>query len=235
MIRLQETTVINAPIHRCFDLARSVEVHLTANVHSGEQVLAVGGITSGLVGLGQQVTWRAKHFGIWHNLTSETTSLESPFHFQVTMVRGIFSFMQADHMFRSLPSSATEMRDIFAIAAPVPLLGPVAEVLFLRRYMLVLVRERNAVIKLSPPSGSAICRLLKHCERMRCNEDRHSRRHRSSWAHPCPPLSPRRAFCRCPQPWPTYRSLACDPLGRCHPRSVDRGTRGERRLHQPCW
>ena len=53
MIRLQETTVIEAPIQRCFDLARSVEVHLIANVHSGEQALAVGGITSGLVGLGQ--------------------------------------------------------------------------------------------------------------------------------------------------------------------------------------
>jgi hypothetical protein len=31
-----------------------------------------------LVGLGQQVMWRAKHFGIWHNLTSETTALEPP-------------------------------------------------------------------------------------------------------------------------------------------------------------
>jgi len=147
MIRLQETTVIDAPIQRCFDLARSVEVHLIANVHSGEQALAVGEITSGLVGLGQNVTWRAKHFGIWHNLTSETTALEAPSHFQVTMIQGIFRFMQADHLFRSLPSGATEMTDIFAIAAPLPLLGPLSEVLFLRRYMLALVHERNAVIK----------------------------------------------------------------------------------------
>jgi hypothetical protein len=69
MIRLEETTVIAAPIQRCFDLARSVEVHLIANVHSGEQALAIGGVTSGLVGLAQQVTWRAKHFGVWHDLT----------------------------------------------------------------------------------------------------------------------------------------------------------------------
>ena len=147
MIRLQETTVIDAPIQRCFDLARSVEVHLIANVHSGEQALTVGEITSGLVGLGQKVTWRAKHFGIWHNLTSEATALEPPSHFQVTMIQGIFRFMQADHLFRSLPSGATEMTDIFAISAPLPLLGPLAEVLFLQRYMLALVHERNAVIK----------------------------------------------------------------------------------------
>lgn len=63
------------------------------------------------------------------------------------MIQGIFRSMQADHLFRALPSGATEMKDIFAIAAPLPLLGPLAEVLFLRRYMLALVRERNAVIK----------------------------------------------------------------------------------------
>jgi hypothetical protein len=147
MIRLVETTVIDAPIQRCFDLARSVEVHLIMNVHSGQQALAVGGITSGHVGLGQQVTWRAKHFGIWHNLTSETTALEPPSYFQVTMIQGVFRSMQADHLFRALPPGATEMKNIFAIAAPLPILGPLAEVLFLRRYMQALVRERNAVIK----------------------------------------------------------------------------------------
>lgn len=51
MIRIDETTLIHAPIERCFDLSRSVEVHLLANVHSGEQAMAVGGVTSGLVGL----------------------------------------------------------------------------------------------------------------------------------------------------------------------------------------
>jgi hypothetical protein len=154
MIRFEETTVIDAPIDRCFDLSRSVEVHLLANIHSGEQALAVGGITSGLIGLGQQVTWRAKHFRIWHNLTSETTLLKSPFHLQVTMIHGIFRSMQADHLFRVLPSGATELKDIYAIAAPIPILGSIAESLFLRHYMLALARERNAVIKrLAESSG----------------------------------------------------------------------------------
>ena len=147
MIRLEETTIIEAPIERCFDLSRSVEVHLLSNVHSGEQALAVGGVTSGLVGLSEEVTWRAKHFGIWQNLTSKITAMESPCYFQVTMVRGIFRFMQADHLFERLESGVTEMKDVFSIAAPLPLLGPLAEALFLRRYMLALLRERNAVIK----------------------------------------------------------------------------------------
>ncbi len=147
MIRLEETTIIEAPIERCFDLSRSVEVHLLSNVHSREQALAIGGVTSGLVDLSEEVTWRAKHFGIWQNLTSKVTALESPCYFQVTMVRGIFRFMQADHLFESLESGGTEMKDIFSICAPLPLLGPLAEALFLRRYMLALLVERNAVIK----------------------------------------------------------------------------------------
>src|SRR5271170_2206412 len=124
MIRLEETTIMEAPIERCFDLSRSVEVHLLANVHSGEQALAVGGVTSGLVGLSEEVTWRAKHFGIWQDLTSQITAMESPCYFQVTMVRGIFRFMQADHLFRSTESGVTEMSDRFCIAAPLPVLGP---------------------------------------------------------------------------------------------------------------
>jgi hypothetical protein len=147
MIHIEETTLIHAPILRCFDLSRSVEVHLLSNVHSGEHALATGGVTTGLVGLGQRVTWRAKHFGIWQNLTSETTALKSPSYFQVTMVQGIFRSMQADHIFRALAPNVTEMKDIFRIAAPLPVLGPLAESLFLRRYMLALLRERNTVIK----------------------------------------------------------------------------------------
>ena len=147
MIHLEEVTVIDAPIERCFDLARSVEVHLVANIHSGEQALAIGGITSGLPELSQQVTWRAKHFGVWQNLTSQFTAMQPPIYFQATMVKGIFRSMQADHYFRALPSGATEMKDLFRVAAPLPILGPLAEGLFLRGYMLALLRERNSVIK----------------------------------------------------------------------------------------
>jgi ligand-binding SRPBCC domain-containing protein len=147
MIHFEETTLIDAPIERVFDLSRSVEVHLLANVHEGEQALATGGLTVGLVGLGEQVIWRAKHFRLWHELTSKATVVKPPTYFQVTMVKGIFRSMQASHLLRSLPSGATELKDRFAIAAPLPILGLIAEALFLRRHMIALNRERNAVIK----------------------------------------------------------------------------------------
>ena len=129
---------------------------------------AVGGVTSGLVGLSDQVTWRARHFGVWQTLTNKTTAMDSPRFFQVTMVKGIFRFMQADHRFRSLDGGVTELRDTFCVAAPLPVLGPLAELLFLRRYMLALLRERNAVIKRVAESSEWQRYLVSNADR---NED----------------------------------------------------------------
>jgi len=147
MVRLEELTVIRAPIERCFDLARSVEVHLAGNIHSGEVAVAEAGVTCGLIGLGHHVTWRAKHFGVWQQLTSEITAMDRPAYFQDTMIRGAFQSMSHDHFFRFLSRDETEMRDIFCFAAPLGVLGRLAERAALRRYMQALLRERNAVIR----------------------------------------------------------------------------------------
>ena len=146
-MRLEERTVILAPIERCFDLARSVEVHLAGNVHWGEAAVATGGATSGLIGMGQRVTWRARHFGIRQELTSEITAMNRPEYFQDRMIRGAFRSMSHEHFFQSLSRDETEMRDVFSFAAPLGVLGRLVEVAVLRRYMQALLRERNAVIR----------------------------------------------------------------------------------------
>jgi hypothetical protein len=69
MTQIELSTHINAPIGRCFDLARSIELHVESTKQTGER--AIAGRTSGLIELGESVTWRAKHFGIWQNLTSK--------------------------------------------------------------------------------------------------------------------------------------------------------------------
>jgi ligand-binding SRPBCC domain-containing protein len=147
MVRLEEITIIRAPIERCFDLARSVEVHLAGNVHFGEAAVATDGVTSGLIGLGERVTWRAKHFYVWQTLTSEITVLKPPAYFQDTMVRGAFRWVKHDHHFRAVSAGDTEMKDVFCFAAPLPVLGLIVEQLVLRRYMKNLLHERNIVLK----------------------------------------------------------------------------------------
>jgi hypothetical protein len=63
------------------------------------------------------------------------------------MLRGAFAWMQHDHFFRQSPNGPTEMRDVFRFAAPLPVLGWIAERLVLERYMRNLLEERNAVIR----------------------------------------------------------------------------------------
>ncbi len=147
MVTIEETTLIQAPIERCFDLARSVEVHLVDNRHCGEMAMATAGVTSGLPGMSECVTWRAKHFGVWQQLISKITAMESPGYFQDTMIQGVFRSMKHDHFFRLVPSGQTEMKDVFCFAAPLPILGRLAEIVLLRRYMRGLLHERNVVIK----------------------------------------------------------------------------------------
>ncbi|MGB0124161.1 MAG: SRPBCC family protein [Silvibacterium sp.] len=144
MVVLEEITLINAPIERCFDLSRSIDLHLLSTATTGERVIA--GVTSGLIGLGENVTWRAKHFGVWQEFTSEITALDRPKSFQDKMIRGAFRSFEHDHLFAETEDGTTEMQDVLRFTAPVPLLSRIAELL-LRPYMGGFLRERNQVIK----------------------------------------------------------------------------------------
>jgi ligand-binding SRPBCC domain-containing protein len=145
VVILKEITQIDAPMERCFHLARSIEVHQLGGVRSGAK--AVAGVTSGLIGMGQRVTWKARHFGIWQHLTSEITALDPPYYFQDRMVQGAFRFMRHDHFFRVVSAEQTEMIDVFGFAAPLPVLGLLAEHLILRRYMRNLLLEQSSKLK----------------------------------------------------------------------------------------
>ena len=90
---------------------------------------------------------RAKHLGVRQHLTSKITAFDSPRYFQDTMIEGAFKFMQHDHFFKVLAESKTEMTDRFVFAAPLPVLGIIAERLFLKRYMDHFLRHRNEIVK----------------------------------------------------------------------------------------
>ncbi len=141
---IQLHTRIRAPLQRCFDLARSVDLHLQSTRGTGEQ--AVAGVTHGLLGPGDQVTWRARHFGVWQELTSCITAFDPPRHFRDSMVRGAFARFDHDHYFAA-DGEHTDMRDVFDFTSPLGPLGRIADVLVLTRYMRRFLAERNRVLK----------------------------------------------------------------------------------------
>lgn len=136
---------IKAPIQVCFDLARSIDIHMESTAHTHER--AIAGVTSGLIGMNQMVTWEAVHFGIKQRLTSKITEFNPPTYFVDEMVNGAFKQFRHEHRFIER-ENGTLMIDLFDYTSPLGWLGNLADVLFLEKYMKDLLTKRNEHIKL---------------------------------------------------------------------------------------
>lgn len=141
---IEITTTVAAPAERVFDLARSIDLHTASTSGTNEQ--AVAGVTTGLIGADDEVTWRAKHFGVWQKLTVRITEFNRPVHFRDVMLRGAFKRMAHDHYFESI-GQGTLMRDVFDFESPLGIFGRIADQLFLERYMQSFMVARNQVLK----------------------------------------------------------------------------------------
>lgn len=128
------------PPEQLFDLARSIDLHVESQRGSAER--AVAGVTSGLIGLGQQVTWRARHFGIPLTMTSRVTRLDFPESFTDEQVRGPFASFRHVHGFEATPTGSV-MTDSVEFTAPLGVLGRLAEKLVLARYLERLIVRRG--------------------------------------------------------------------------------------------
>ena len=154
MPKIELTTIINAPIEKVFDLSRSIDLHMESTKQTGEK--AIAGKTSGLIELGETVTWRAKHFGIWQTLTSKVVEYDRPNLFVDEMVSGAFKSFRHEHSFTA-SGDHTIMKDIFEFESPLGIFGQAFNKLILTRYMTKLLVERNRVIK-EAAEGQALVR-----------------------------------------------------------------------------
>ncbi|MEZ5230387.1 MAG: SRPBCC family protein [Acidimicrobiales bacterium] len=143
-VRFERSVFIDAAIDRVFALSLSVDFHLDSFADTGEQV--VGGVRTGMMALGDEVTWRAKHFGIWWELTSVITEFDPPYFFVDEQQRGPFSSYRHEHIFVS-HGTGTEMRDVVEFRAPLGPLGVIAERLVLRRHLEDLIDLRNEELR----------------------------------------------------------------------------------------
>lgn len=137
-------TLIAAPIERCFSLSLSIDAHTQSMGPSGEQ--AIAGVTSGEIGPGQSVTWRAHHFGVPLRMTSLISEYERPSRFVDEQTRGPFARWWHEHRFEAL-GHQTRMTDRIEFEAPLGFLGKIAERVVLERYMKRLIMRRNLWLK----------------------------------------------------------------------------------------
>ena len=140
MSRIELITSIAAPRERCFDLSLSVDVHLESTVDTGERV--VTGPTSGLLRLGDEITWEARQLGRRRRLSMRISAYDRPQMFRDELVRGPLRRLVHDHFFEQV-GQGTEMRDAFEFESAVRLLDALVLVPHFRRLLL----RRNETIK----------------------------------------------------------------------------------------
>jgi len=150
MPRICLKTTINAPIDIVFDLSRSIALHTVSTKQTNEE--AIAGKTSGLIGLGESVTWRAKHLGFTQSLTSKVTDYNHPSFFADEMVDGVFKRFRHEHHFES-HGNQTLMTDLFEYQSPLGVLGKLADFIFLKSYLCSFLKKRNTIIKEFAESG----------------------------------------------------------------------------------
>lgn len=144
MAHIELRTEIDASIEVVFDLARSIDAHLGSMGKSRER--AIAGVTSGLIGLGEQVTWKATHFGVPFKMTSKVTEMTRPDRFVDEQVKGPFRQFHHEHRFERR-GDCTLMIDIIDFTSPVGVIGRLVDQVVLERYMAKLIKERNVFLK----------------------------------------------------------------------------------------
>jgi ligand-binding SRPBCC domain-containing protein len=142
--QIQLETRIAAPAKRCFLLALSIDLHMDSTASTRER--AVAGVTTKLIGDGESVTWRGRHFGLMLQHTSRITRYEPPTFFQDIMTAGAFKRFEHDHRFQEQDGD-TVMKDELRFSAPFGVLGLIAERLVLRNYLTRFLFERNQFLK----------------------------------------------------------------------------------------
>ena len=140
VVRFERSTSLPIGPEQAFDLSLSVNAHLDSFARTGEQ--AIGGVTTGVIGLGEFVTWRARHFGITWSMTSAITAWDRPHRFVDEQQRGPFKSFWHEHTFRP-HAEGTELHDVVVFSAPLGVLGRIAERVALRRHLSHLIDVRN--------------------------------------------------------------------------------------------
>jgi ligand-binding SRPBCC domain-containing protein len=141
MVTIRSTTIVQAPMDRCFMLAVSIDLQMAATGHK-----AIDGVTRGLIGPGDTVTWQGRSFGrkVRHQSLIEVWRPYS--YFRDIMIAGSLASYEHDHHFAPL-NDGTRIRDEIHFSTPKGMWGRLEERFFLRKEISMMLRQRNALIK----------------------------------------------------------------------------------------
>ena len=137
-VQFEHEEMIDAPLEVVFDLSVDLDAHQASLARSKERVI-------GRIGLGEEVTWRAWHFGIPFAMTSRITELDRPRRFVDEQARGPFRSFRYEHLF-ARRDNRTVMTDRVQFKAPVGVIGFAVERVLLEWYLRRLIAARGASV-----------------------------------------------------------------------------------------
>jgi ligand-binding SRPBCC domain-containing protein len=139
MTTLLLETRIAAPPDVVFDAARDMDLHVASTARTNERV--IGGVVHGLIGLGEEVTFEARHLGLRVSGTFRVTEYDRPHRFVDERVRGFLAAVRHEHLFAA-DGTGTRMTDRFTYRLPFGPFGRVADALAVRRHLQRLLHDR---------------------------------------------------------------------------------------------
>src|ERR1700727_3043201 len=112
MITIRTMTEVEAPMERCFKLALSIDLQMEA---TGQK--AIDGVTDGLIGPGETVTWQIRHFGLRFRHQSLVEVWRPYSYFRDVMISGSFKAYEHEHHFAAM-NDGTRIRDEVKFTLP---------------------------------------------------------------------------------------------------------------------
>jgi ligand-binding SRPBCC domain-containing protein len=143
--QIEVVTEINAAAAVVFALELDMDVHAASLAASGETATTSTGRRR--VALGDEVTFRASHFGVVWRMTSRITAYEPSRRFVDEQVRGPFRALHHEHVFDDLGAGLTRMTDRMTVSAPLGFLGHMVTRMLLAPYLRRLLMRRSAHVK----------------------------------------------------------------------------------------
>jgi ligand-binding SRPBCC domain-containing protein len=104
--------------------------------------------------LGERVTWKAKHFGIWFKFHVIISEYNPNDHFEDKMTKGPFKYFIHSHEFL-MEEETVLMKDHIRFQSPVGFIGRWVDKIFMKDYLIDLLKRRNDYIKRTAETGSA--------------------------------------------------------------------------------
>jgi ligand-binding SRPBCC domain-containing protein len=144
-VLVKVVTEIDAAPDVVFALELDMDVHTASLAGSGETATTSTGQRR--VALGDEVTFRARHFGLVWRMTSRITAYQPPQRFVDEQVRGPFRTLRHEHVFDDLGAGRTRMTDLMTVGAPFGPLGSLVARVLLGPYLRRLLIQRASHIR----------------------------------------------------------------------------------------